>query len=61
VRGNGSGSFRARDIVAVAEVCRDDDARDVDGLRDPQKTDHRFVTSEPKASGREVHRITRRP
>ena len=27
VRGNGSGSFRARDIVAKAEVCRNDDAR----------------------------------
>jgi hypothetical protein len=31
VRGNGSGSFRARDILAGAEVCRDDDAREVRG------------------------------
>jgi hypothetical protein len=26
--GNGSGNGRARDIVAVADVCRDDDARE---------------------------------
>ena len=32
----------------------------VDGLRDPQKTDRRFVTSEPRASGREVHRVAQR-
>jgi hypothetical protein len=33
----------------------------VDGFRDPQKTDRRFVTSQPTASGREVHRVARRP